>query len=488
MVDKFILVSKIVNEMRNWKAALDIFLIAALIFLIYRTFRRLGTWRILLGILTAAAIFMLASILELWGISWIYSNLSQVAVLGIIVIFQPEIRKVFERAVSLRRNEIGEKGSNLSLLVSNALFDIARQKRGSLMVFPGKEPVKEWLSEGFILDAQPSFPLLVSIFDPNSPGHDGALIIENGKFSTFGVRLPNSKSERLSKTWGTRHHAAMGLSEMTDALVVVVSEERSTITVFSRGRMKHIDQKKDLIDILESHWEKTASYLPTTLLAPYKLKLPLEILASSILAFLFWTTLAVSHVQLSERTLVVPIEYAAIPQHLVLTGNRPTEIKLRLAGAKPDLDALKTSQVMVKIDLSKTLAGKQTLAITEENILLPKRFDIMEIEPSSLTISLEEILMKELIIKPQLVGKLPQGLELASVDVSPSKIFTMSPVGLEKNKDAALTTTPIYLESIYQDTVIFCKIISPADILPADKRWPDVHVQIKVRFKGENKK
>jgi len=471
----------------NWKTALDVFLMALLIFLIYRTFRRLGTWRILLGILIAVSIFMIARLLELEGISWIYSNLSQVAVLGIIVIFQPEIRKVFERAVSLRRSETGNSASALSMLVSEAVFNLSQQKRGAILVFPGKESVTSWLAGGFSLDSEPSIPLIMSIFDPNSPGHDGALIVENGRFLLFGVRLPSSKTDKLPKEFGTRHHAAMGLSEVTDSLVVVVSEEKGTVTTFLRGKTSTAGDKGDLCSRIESHWEKTSSYLPKTFLQQFKWKIPSEVGFSIVLAFIFWVALATSHARIYERSIVVPVEYTAIPQNLFLAGNKPTEIKLHVAGPGSDLDALGASQLSVKIDLSKAMSGKQTLAVTEENVRLPKRVRILEMEPSSLSISLEETLHKELTVKPQLVGKLPQGIELVSVDISPNKVRALLPTGVDKRGEIRLMTTPIYLENISEDSTLFCKIIAPSDIQPLDRRWPDVQVRIKVRAKSEKR-
>jgi len=473
--------------MVGWKAALDIFLIATLIFFIYRTFRGLGTWRVLLGILTAVTIFVIASLLDLEGMSWVYSNLSQVAVLGIIIIFQPEIRKVFEKTVSLKRNRGSHRGSELSMLISNAVFALSQQKRGAILVFPGKEPVKQWLSGGFSINAEPSFPLIMSIFDPNSPGHDGALIIQDGRFTWFGTRLPNSKSGRLPTEFGTRHHAAMGLSEVTDAFVIMVSEEKGLVKTFFRGRMDRAGDKTNLYSKIESHGEKTSSYIPKVSLKQHKWELTLEICLSAILASIFWAFLATSHAQIFEKNLAVPIEYTSIPQNLVLVGNKTTQINLHLAGPKADLDAFTASRSNIKIDLSKAMAGKQTLAVNEESIQLPKRVKILTIEPSGLSVSLEEILTKKLIIKPQLIGKLPTGLGLVSVDVSPMMVQVLSPTGAGKRGEISLITTPIYLEGIKEDTTLFCQIIAPPHIQPADKRWPDVQVQIKVSVKGGKK-
>jgi DNA integrity scanning protein DisA with diadenylate cyclase activity len=115
--------------------------------------------------------------------------------------------------------------------IADALYRLAEERHGAIIVLPGKEPIQEWLAGGFVLDAEPSFPLLMSIFDPHSPGHDGALIVEKGRLSQFGVRLPISDTNKLPAVFGTRHHAAMGLSEKSDAMVLVVSEERGAVSL-----------------------------------------------------------------------------------------------------------------------------------------------------------------------------------------------------------------------------------------------------------------
>jgi DNA integrity scanning protein DisA with diadenylate cyclase activity len=152
----------IIKELLTWRAIADILLITAGLFFLYRTLLRLGTWAILTGILLATAVFFVANFLDLKGIEWIYSNLSHVALIA----------------------------------------------------------------------------LIMSIFDPNSPGHDGALVVQNGLFAQFGVRLPISESQRLTEAFGTRHHAAMGLAEQTDALTLVVSEERGRISIFRNGKIQ----------------------------------------------------------------------------------------------------------------------------------------------------------------------------------------------------------------------------------------------------------
>ena len=250
----------LIKGLTGWQAIIDILLISAGLFFLYRTLLRLGTWRIVAGIVIAMFIFLSAHILDLKGLEWIFGNLSQVAVIALIVIFQPELRKILERAASVRRSKIRDVGLELAHIIVDSLIKLAGQRRGAIVVLPGREPIKEWLSGGFKLDARPSIPLIMSIFDPNSMGHDGALILENDKFTRFGVRLPVSKSSKLPNEFGTRHHAAMGLVERSDALTLVVSEERGKISIFDKGKFRQVNKREEFVESIISHWKHTTSY------------------------------------------------------------------------------------------------------------------------------------------------------------------------------------------------------------------------------------
>jgi uncharacterized protein (TIGR00159 family) len=453
---------------------------AAGLFFLYRSLLRLGTWRIVVGILAALGLFLIANFLNLKGIEWIFGNVSQVAAIALIVIFQPEIRKIFERAVSVRRSDTGDREDALSRIAAETLWSMAQQHRGAIVVFPGKEPIDEWLSGGFKLDAKPSSPLIMSIFDPNSPGHDGALIIQNGKFKRFGVRLPVSQSSRLPEEYGTRHHAAMGLAEKSDALVIVVSEERGRVSIFKNGRFRTLTDSDQIGKRIISHWKETASYFNKMPDRETRWELLPQILASLLVAVFFWSTLIVAQGEILEKIIAVPVEYTASPNNLMLVGDKQKEVRLHLAGPRSDLDSIHPSQLNVKVDLSKAAAGKQTFPITAENIRLPRDVKLLDVVPSGVELTLAEIEEREVPIKPQLIGKLPSGLKILDLKIMPAKVKVLSPAAAGKDKAASIITTPIYLEGISSDASVFCKIIAPSAFQPADKRWPDVEVQIKV--------
>ncbi len=470
----------LIRELISWRAILDIFLIAAGMFFLYRTLLRLGTWKIVAGILVAMAIFWVASFMDLKGIGWIFSNISQVAVIALIVLFQPELRKILEQTASVKRSEPRDLDEKLSHLVVDALLKLAQQRRGAIVVFPGKEPIEEWLSGGFVLDAKPSLPLIMSIFDPNSPGHDGALIITNGKFSRFGVRLPVSQSSKLPEEYGTRHHAAMGLVEKSDALAIVVSEERGNLSIFHEGKIRQESDSENMVKTIISHWKDMASF--PTVFHKEKARLPvfIQIFASLVLAVFFWSTLIGSQKEILEKVITVPVEYTASSPNLTLVGDKAEDVRLHLSGPKSAIDSVSPSHTSVKIDLSKAVPGKQSFIITRENIQLPKDIHLLDVVPSGFELTLAEIVEKELVIKPQLVGKLPGGLKIRSLKVNPEKVKVLSPASDEMDKLISLTTTPIYLNNIYETTTIYCKIVALPAVQPKEKRWPDVMVAITV--------
>jgi hypothetical protein len=125
--------------------------------------------------------------------------------------------------------------------------------------------------------------------------------------------------------------------------------------------------------------------------------------------------------------------------------------------------------------------GKQSFLITDANVRLPKNIRLLDVSPPSVDLTLAEIVKGELPIKPQLVGRLPGKLAMATVTVTPEKVSVLLPSTQTKGQASGLITTPIYLETIRETTTLFCKIIAPPAIQPVDKRWPDVEVTIEVK-------
>lgn len=462
----------------NWRVTLDIFLIAVIIFFLYHTLRTTGTGKIVVGLMIAGGMFIAARILDLRGIEWIYANLSHVLLIALLIIFQPELRKILERAASFRPREVGTEGTKLAYLLSDVLFALAHQRRGALIVLPGKESIRSWTSNGIHLEARPSFPILMSIFDPHSGGHDGAIVVENGRISKFGVRLPLSKTGTLSEEFGTRHHAAMGLSEVTDASIIAVSEERGTITVFNHGIADRIEEKSALAARILAHFENTASYAIPGLVPQRKKALFSELGVSFLLAFVFWSTVVLTQNERREAVYTVPIEYISPAKDLAISGDNITEVKLHLQGSAANIDEIDPSQLAVSIDLSNMTPGIHRFVISNANIDLPSGVILLNAAPSVLEIPLQKLVEKEIRVKPDLFGFLPSDLRLASVDIRPKKLPVLYPAD-DKGNNLHLTTTPINLETITADTQFTADVIAPSGVKPLGEGWPEVEVSIR---------
>lgn len=469
----------LLHELLTWQAILDIALITAGLFFLYRTLVRLGTWKILVGILAAFLVIALANILNLEGIKWIFQNVSNVAVIALIVIFQPELRKVFEKVVSLQKKKTVSIDDGVIDIVALSLWQLAKQRRGAIIVYPGKEPVLEQLSGGHRLAAEPSLPLIMSIFDPNSPGHDGAMIIEDNKLTNFGVRLPISQTSRLTEDYGTRHHAAMGLAEQTDSLVLVVSEERGVVSAFKDRAMKTLGSVAEISNIIRNH-NNEKGFLDMEVQSLLHRRTLIPVGVSLAIAVVFWSTLVTVNRQVVEKVFPVSLEYIPPAQNLILINDKTEQLRVHLAGPKSELDSFVMTQPTATVDLSKMVKGKQTILITGDNLRLPPSLTFLDSEPAQIEVTLADIVKKTLPIVPQLVGKLPANLKLKKVQVIPNEVSVLLPAPKRGDKQLSVETTPVYLNSIQSDMRIFCKIIADPTIQPEIKPWQDVEVIIEV--------
>lgn len=466
-----------IDTLLNGNTLLDIVLIAGGLFFLCHTFLRLGTWKILIGILAAFLLFMFASILNLEGIEWIFKNVSHVALLALIVIFQPELRKIFEKVVSLTVAPKRKPANETTAIVAESLWSLAGQKRGAIIVFPGKEQIKDKVSGGYKLNAYPSKPLIMSIFDPNSPGHDGAVIIDDNLLTYLGVRLPMSESSRLSEEYGTRHHAAMGMAEETDSLIFLVSEERGRVSCFFDGNMTPMNSEKEITPTIENHFSRLGKRRFVQKVSLNRSTL-LQMGSCLLIAGVFWLTLILGQRQVVERTLNIPLEYTSPAEGLVLMGNRANEIVIHAAGPSSAMNDFVLSEPKALLDLSMMMEGRQTVLITNDNIKRPKDVTLLDIAPSEVELTLANIEQKTLPVVPQLIGQLPNGLKINKITVSPETVQVLGPPNDQENKSQTVFTTPIYLNSIYRDSEILCKIVAPPSFQSVDKRWPDVEVHI----------
>ncbi len=252
----------------GFKDLIDILLVAAILYESYRLLRRTGAANLFWGILAFIVIWFLVSFvfqLDLTGA--LFDRIISVGALALIVIFQEEIRMFFYRIgarfsslqLFKRSNPEDEAASKQQILeITQACRHMASTKTGALIVLAGEGSLKEVVDTGERLDAQVSARLIENIFFKNTPLHDGALVIRNGRMLAAACILPVSKDQTIPQHYGLRHRAALGLTEKSDATCIVVSEETGRISVTQEGTIREVTPD-ELFLVLHSSTAITAA-------------------------------------------------------------------------------------------------------------------------------------------------------------------------------------------------------------------------------------
>ena len=236
----------------------DVLIVAYIIYRMMKLLKDTSAARLAKGIIVLGLALLLSSWLGLTSISYILRTAVYYAPFVLVIIFQPELRRLLEQLgkgnlsrLLVPSDDPDEIEAAISATVS-ACADMSRTKTGVLIVFERKERLGEIIATGTMVDAEPSAELLKNIFFKNSPLHDGALIMRAGKICAAGCVLPLSGSQTLSRDLGTRHRAAVGMSESADSVLVVVSEETGAISVAIGGMLKRHLSPEVLRKVLEA--------------------------------------------------------------------------------------------------------------------------------------------------------------------------------------------------------------------------------------------
>jgi uncharacterized protein (TIGR00159 family) len=239
----------------GWRDILDIIIVAFIIYRVITLIKGTGAFQVLVGLIIVFAIFLFAVIFKLYATEYIFGNFLSSIIIVIIVLFRNEIRRalieVGKNPFAVAQNKL--ERVNLVEETSKAVFELASKKIGAIIVFERNVFLGDYLKIGVKLDSIVSKELLMSIFTPPSPLHDGAVIIQKGRIAAASCYLPLSTEDNISKKLGTRHRAAIGLSELTDAFSVVVSEETGKVSIIRSKKISGVDTIEDLRNGLLKH-------------------------------------------------------------------------------------------------------------------------------------------------------------------------------------------------------------------------------------------
>jgi diadenylate cyclase len=372
---------------------LDILFLTVLAYHLYLWFRGTKAFKALVGLFALGVVFTIAQTWGLFLTTWVFQILWQVLVILLIILFQSEIRQALEKFDPLRTLGLRKTAppGQWTQGLSDAVFMLAERKIGALILIERSERVEECVTSGQALDGKPTPELLTSIFQKESPLHDGAVLIKEGRVQLVACYLPLSSEEGLPREWGTRHRAAMGLSERCDALMVVVSEERGEVTLIVERKVFHPAtagvMNQMLLDALRPASRESVPWkekVRPLFLNQWKAKY-----GTLLLVLVFWLLLAGQ--QDFEVAFAVPLEVRNVPATMKITEPLDPKVRIRVRGLRKDASVLSEKNVHAELDLSTAATGKRSFALTRDLFMLPnERVYIVSIEPSQIAFKFHE--------------------------------------------------------------------------------------------------
>jgi diadenylate cyclase len=446
----------------RWQDLLDIAFNSYILFRLYALFRGTDAFRVLIGIAFLWVLQRMAVSMGLILTSWMMEGIIAVAALIVIVVFRNEIRSVFRaRNIWTILWGLPQKQAKTPVeMITESVYALAQQRIGALIVLPGREDIDEVVQGGIRWNGKISTEMIKSIFWPNNPVHDGAAVIRGDRVTEVSVILPLSQRRDLPTVFGTRHRAAAGLSEVTDALVIAVSEERGTVTVAQGSDLRTIHTEKDLNLVLKRHLgirENQTGYVK---------KRRIELAAAGLVSLLIVSTVwfSISRGFDAIKTFDIPIEYANRDPNLELLNTSATSVKVYVVGSRALLRSIGPEQIRVRIDLSRTGPGTNIFAITDDHLSIPPGLSLKEVRPMVVEVTLDERARKMIPVQADWTGKLPARLILVRAAITPPRLEVVG-ARTVLEKTTTIYTAPIPLNDIAGSGKTEARVVIPSPFL-----------------------
>lgn len=444
---------------------LDVGFVALVLYVLLSWLRRRAPRPLLAGIAALALVYGLSRLLNMYLTLRIFEAGLAAILVALVIIFQLDIRRGFERLSAWRPTGTGQAAPALSATANvllEATSSLAGDKIGALVVLEGNESVDSHVRGGVAVDGALSVPLLLSIFHPASVGHDGAVVIQRGRLSRLGVHLPLTANLAAVGERGTRHAAALGLTERCDALVIVVSEERGTVSVAEGAALSTIEGASELERRIERFFERarpvrTARSRGRCLSRNAALKG-----AALVLAIGLWFAFA-SRIAPIQRTFLVPIEQRNLPAGWLVEDPQQTEARVTLSGPERQFD-FDPDTLVISLDLAHVREGRQVFSIDDDDMVVPPLLSVRQIEPRRIGLRVHRLTRVELPIQPQLWGALPAGYEVYRVAVEPERVSALIWRG-RLGRVSRLHTAGIDLSAIAADALVRRELVVKRELI-----------------------
>lgn len=462
---------------------LDIAIISIMISALLIWFKDRASRFVFLGITLMGAVYLLARFFQLYLTTLVLQGFFTILLFVLVVIFQEDLRRFFERLAMLgrfRKRVFAVAAFHESAeIIAQTAADLAHKRVGALIIIQGKDPLDRHLTGGNNLDGLLSQPLLESIFDPHSIGHDGAVLIEGDRVIRFGSHLPLSANAALHGNLGLRHTAALGLSERSDALCIVVSEERGSISLAKGERIHEMANASALRIELEAFFEKRAPLARPRPILRWLKENPREKVIAVVLACILWIVFGYQR-ETIRRDFVVPIQYLNPPVEWVLEEPKIVEAKVTLTGVGQAFQLLHPDSLKISVDLKQLRPGTQEIALRHEMVKVPSNLAVVGINPERISVTTSRLLPLTVPIEVLTEGSPPQGLAVQNITVTPAEAKVLIPRRL-RGKRIRILTEPLDLSLLDVQKVFTPALRYPQDIQFAGGKAPVIRVVVKTR-------
>ena len=466
---------------------LDIAIISFMISALLIWFKDRASRFVFVGITFLGIIYILARFFGLYLTSVFLQSFFAILLFVLVVIFQEDLRRFFERLAMFGRFRSlfprPTAFNKSSDILAETLADFARKKIGALIVIQGKDPLDRHLTGGNDLEGILSQNLLESIFDPHSAGHDGAVLIDGNRVVRFGCHLPLSTNAFASGYLGLRHTAALGLSERSDAICIVVSEESGTISVAKGERIREFANASALRIELEAFFEKNNPlFSKKNFFTRWLRENQREKVIAVVLACILWAVFGYQR-EMIRREFAVPMEYLNVPEDVCMEEPKITKANVMLMGHAQAFLLLDADNLKISVDLEGIKAGKQEIYLTGKMVKNTVSLNIASINPDRITVETSRLVPLSSRIEVLTENQPPPGIEVASISVTPAEVRILIPKRLS-GKRIRIVTDPIDLSQLDIQRAFSPSIKYPNDIRFVGGKPPAVRVVVKTREKA----
>jgi uncharacterized protein (TIGR00159 family) len=467
----------------RWQDVADIALTSYILFRFYVLFRGTTVFRVITGIALLGFFQRVAVSLGLIVTSWVMQGFTAVAALIIIIVFRNEIRNVLQ-ARNLRAifwgTGLKRQTAPVELIVQ-AIYDLSRERIGALLVMPGMEDLEDVVQRGIPWQGLATREAIKTVFWPDNPVHDGAAVVQGNRIVEVGVILPLSHRENLPSAYGTRHRAALGLTEVSDSMVVVVSEESGRVSVVKNGRIEPIADNVELSRRVREHLGIVVG--PTRRQRREQVKLVAAAVCSVLLITGVWFSFTRGLDTLI--TLEVPVEYLKRDPKMEILDTSVNAVNLQLRGSESLIRSLKPEQVKVRLNLSGAVMGENTFVLTSENIVLPPGVFLNKVKPAAVQVTLDVPVSRRVPVQVDWGGELDPDLRIESASVEPELVRVEGGTGVLE-KLSTLYTQKVPLKEITESGSLTVGIAVPpasVEVAPDEPKKVTVTYSVKKREK-----